>query len=48
MSNIPIADYALGTVLKVLEKRLEELEIGWWIETIQDLNSCRFVHFLRR
>ena len=32
---IPVVISALGTVFKGLEKRLEELEIGGRIETIQ-------------
>ena len=38
----------LRMVPKDLEKELEELEIGWWIETIQTSELLRSARILRR
>ena len=45
---IPKVVYALGTVSKGLEKRLQELEIRGRIETIQNTALLRSSRILRR
>ena len=45
---IPIMIGALGTVTKGLVKRLEDLEVGGRVETIQTTTLLRTTRILRR
>ena len=45
---IPIVISAFGTVTKGLLKRLEDLEVGGWVETIQTTAFLRTARILRR
>ena len=45
---VPIVIGALGTITKGLLKGLEDLEIGWRVETIQTTALLRTARILRR
>ena len=45
---IPIVIGAFGTVTKGLLKRLEDLEVGRWLETVQTTALLRMARILRR
>ena len=45
---IPIVIVAFGTVTKGLQKRLEDLEVGGRVETIQTTALLRIARILRR
>ena len=45
---VPIVIGALGTITKGLLKALEDLEIGWRVETIQTTALPRTARILRR
>ena len=45
---VPIVIGAFGTIAKVLLKGLEDLEVGWRVETIQMTALMRTVKILRR
>ena len=48
VTMIPIVIGALGTIAKDLERKLEELEVGGWIKTIQTKALLRLARLLRR
>ena len=48
MTMIPIVTGALGMIPKSLERRLEELEIGGRIETIETTTLLKLTSILRR
>ena len=48
MTIIPIVIGAFGTVTKGLLKELEDLEVGWRVETIQTTILLRTAGILRR
>ena len=45
---IPIVSGVLGTVTKGLLKWLEDLEVRWWVKTIQTTSLLRTARILRR
>ena len=48
VTNVPIVIGAFGTVTKGLQKRLEDLEVGGRVETIQTTVLWRTARILRR